>query len=73
MALYASCGREPEKRTVPEQVRNQEPGITQVLEEKMRALSKELADETDHQKQQEILKSINALMETLAKAKEMGT
>ena len=38
------------------------------LEKKLESLSKELEQEKDHEKQQEILKSINSLLETIEKS-----
>ena len=70
-ALCVSCGREPEKRDVPQQ-NNQEQkmNLVETLEKKLEILSKELEQETDHQKQQNILKSINSLIEAIDKIKK---
>ncbi len=67
-ALCASCGRGPLKKEIPKAVR---PGtiLEKTLEGKIECLAKELEDEKDHIKQQEILKSINSLLETLEKTK----
>jgi len=71
-ALCISCGREPEKKEIPatkEEEKTQSP-LVETLEKKLAALSKELEDEKDHAKQQEILKSINSLLETIEKTKK---
>lgn len=70
-ALCISCGREPEKKEVP---KTEEKVATKsqleiTLEKKMESLSKDLENESDHEKQQEILKSINSVLETLEKVK----
>jgi len=70
-ALCISCGREPEKRNVPQQDnKEQKTSLIQILENKLEILSKELESESDHQKQQNILKSINSLIEALDKIKK---
>ncbi|AJM92858.1 Sjogren's syndrome/scleroderma autoantigen 1 family protein [Nitrosopumilus piranensis] len=70
-ALCISCGREPEKKEIPETkpIEAQSP-ILGTLEKKLQVLSKELEDEKNHAKQQEILKSINSLLETIEKIKD---
>lgn len=69
-ALCVSCGKEPEKRNVPK-LNNQEQktGLIDTLEKKLEVLSKELEEEKDHDKQQNILKSINSLIEAIDKIK----
>ena len=62
-ALCISCGREPEKKDIPkgkttEKTKSQ---LEETLQKKMKSLSKELEQEDNHEKQQEILKSINLL------------
>ena len=68
-ALCISCGREPEKKGIPKENSQQEPKSTleEILEKKMNALSKELEQEKNYEKQQEILKLINAVLETMKK------
>ncbi|MCY4491337.1 MAG: hypothetical protein OXC46_07740 [Thaumarchaeota archaeon] len=67
-ALCTSCGSEPQKRDIP-----QAPQIVKrhdlkaILEEKLTSLSEELKKEQDHKKQQEILKSLNSILEALDK------
>ena len=70
-ALCISCGREPEKKEIPIEVKplGEKTGTERVLEKKLFELSKELEQETNHEKQQEILRSINSLIETMEKLK----
>lgn len=70
-ALCTSCGREPERKEIQEvkQKETQSP-LVETLERKLAALSKELEEEKDHVKQQEILKAINSLLETIEKTKK---
>lgn len=69
-ALCISCGREPEKRNISIQDNKlQKTGLLETLERKMEVLSKELDQESDHEKQQIILKSINSLIEAMDKLK----
>ncbi len=71
-ALCVTCGKEPEAKTIatedqkPKSAPNSTMGI---LEKKLESLSKELEKESDHNKQQDILKSINSLIETIEKLK----
>ena len=70
-ALCINCGREPEKRQVPQQNnKEQKTSLMEILEKKLEILSKELEKETDHEKQQSILKSINSLIEAIDKIKK---
>ena len=70
-ALCISCGREPEKKEIPVEVKQQteKTGLEITLEKKLSELSKELEQETNHEKQQAILRSINSLIETMEKLK----
>ena len=49
--------------------KNEKP-LNKILEKKLEALSKELEQEMDHDKQQSILKSINLLLEMIEKVKK---
>ncbi len=70
-ALCINCGREPEKKEVPViETSNSTSTIKKTIEKKMKTLSTELEKETDHEKQQEILKTINSLLETMEKIKD---
>ena len=67
-ALCINCGREPEKKeTVEVKQQTEKTGLEITLEKKLSELSKELEQETNHEKQQEILRSINSLIETTKK------
>ena len=68
-ALCINCGREPEKKESPVEVKQQieKTGLEITLEKKLSELSKELEQETNHEKQQAILRSINSLIETTKK------
>ena len=71
-ALCTKCGRAPEKRkiaTEESEVKNESP-LKKTLEKKLETLSKELEQETDHNKQQTILKSINLVLEMMEKVKK---
>ena len=68
-AFCVSCGRQPEQEK-PEPKTESKPSSTlETLEKKLHTLSKELESETDHEKQQIILKSINSLVDTIEKLK----
>jgi len=70
-ALCIKCGREPEKKEIPiDKTREEEKfSIEKILEKKLELLSKELENENDHEKQQNILKTINSVVETLEKTR----
>jgi len=70
-ALCVSCGREPDRRNVPQQDNKQQKSSLQsILEKKLEVLSKELEQEKDHLKQQSILKSITSLIDAIDKIKK---
>lgn len=70
-ALCVSCGREPEKKEIKaETLQHPKSRLEETLEKKIELLSKELEEEKNHEKQQNILKSINLVLETLEKIKE---
>jgi UPF0148 protein len=69
-ALCISCGKQPEKKEIPvENQPNEASPIEKTFEKKLESLSKELEQEKDHEKQQNILKTINTLLETIEKMK----
>ncbi len=69
-ALCVSCGRQPEKKEMPSKNQSNELSqIEKIFEKKLENLSNELEQEKDHEKQQNILKTINALLETAKKMK----
>jgi len=71
-ALCISCGREPEKKDISKEKTTEKikSPLEETLQKKMESLSKELEQENNHEKQQEILKSINLLLETIEKMKK---
>ena len=71
-ALCTKCGRTPEKRKIiaEENEIKSENVLKKTLEKKLEVLSKELEQETDHSKQQSILKSINLVLEMVEKVKK---
>lgn len=68
-ALCSSCGREPQNKE-GSQDKTSKSSLEKTLEVKIEILSKELEQEVDYEKQQSILKSINALLETLEKIRK---
>ena len=68
-ALCISCGRQPEKKEIPT-ITNDTSPLEKIFEKKLESLSKELEQEKDHEKQQNILKTINTLLETIEKMKD---
>ena len=71
-ALCISCGREPENKEIHVEKASEEvkSSIEKTLEKKIESLSKELESETNHEKQQGILKTINSVLETIEKIKD---
>ena len=65
-ALCISCGKKPEKKEIPNPSKKTTP-LEKIFEKKLELLSKELEQEKDHEKQQNILKTINSLLETIGK------
>ena len=84
-ALCVSCGQEPERTEAPDAAPStgargadhprpgeagQDPGrVADMLEEKLVALSEELASETDREKEIKILDSMEAVLSALQKAR----
>jgi len=70
-ALCISCGREPEKKQIPQKniQQSKKSPLEETLDKKMKDLAIELEQEKDHEKQQKILKSINSVLETIEKIK----
>ena len=69
-ALCVSCGKEPEIKEndiKPEEQKSE--STLDTLGKKLKTLSQELDSEKNHEKQQEILKSINSLVEIIKKLK----
>ena len=73
-ALCVNCGKEPEIKKIETKSNTKEvstdgKSTLSILEKKLENLSKELEEEKDHEKQQQILKSINSLVEIIGKLK----
>ncbi|MFM7795569.1 MAG: Sjogren's syndrome/scleroderma autoantigen 1 family protein [Candidatus Nitrosotenuis sp.] len=67
-ALCVNCGREPDQSKLVEQNNEvQKNPVLDSLNKKLEQLTKELENEKDHEKQQMILKSINAIIDTVSK------
>lgn len=78
-AFCVSCGREPKPEEVnsdtekkseaqeKSEISSQQDSVLKTLEIKLEFLSKELEKEANYEKQQQILKSINSLVEVIAK------
>ena len=70
-ALCIGCGKEPEKRIIPEkEAPEPRSQLEKTLELKLQKLSKDLEQEEDHKKQQEILQSIRSIIEIIEKTKK---
>jgi UPF0148 protein len=71
-ALCIGCGREPEKKDIPikKSADSTMSPIKQTLHKKIESLSKEIENESDLEKQQNILKTINSLLETIEKIED---
>ena len=73
-ALCINCGRTPKKSKkikTKKGTKKEKTSSLKILEKKLETLSKELEQESDHEKQQKILKSINSLIESIAKLKNL--
>ncbi len=74
-AFCVSCGKEPEKKEIDNSYENEydkksnDSNYLEILENKLNSLSKELELEKNHEKQQEILKSLNSLVDIINKLK----
>lgn len=70
-ALCTNCGKKPEKReNVEDKPIEKRSSLSDILDKKIQLLSEELEKETDHEKQQEILKTINSALTTLEKIRD---
>ncbi|MDH3192498.1 MAG: hypothetical protein OEM18_07420, partial [Nitrosopumilus sp.] len=71
-ALCINCGKEPEEREIPKEPERkiEKAFLEEALEKKLGVLSEELNQESNHEKQQEILKSINSIIETIERIKK---
>ena len=70
-ALCINCGKEPDQKQNKKQTRGKKPaGVLNTLERKLEKLSQQLEKEDNPTKQQELIKSIDNLIEIIAKLKE---
>ena len=69
-ALCVSCGKEPEEKQVKTQNKEEDSTSTlKTLEKKLEKLSSQLEKEENPSKQQELIKSIDLLINLIAKLK----
>ena len=69
-ALCVNCGKEPEQKPAKTQTKEKKSVSTlKTLEQKLEKLSSQLEVETDPAKQQELIKSIDSLIDVIAKLK----
>lgn len=72
-ALCVNCGKEPDKSKIDPDTSSEKPNhekpssVLVSLKNKLEELTKELESEKDHEKQLQILRSINSLIETMGK------
>ena len=69
-ALCVSCGKSPDKELEKKNEKPQDESPVKKLEEKLQIMTDEMSKEKDPDKQQNILKSINLLIDTISKLKE---
>lgn len=78
IALCINCGKEPNEQKIKEieptldetKSESNSDSLAESLNKKLGDLTKELETEKDYEKQQQILKSINSLLETIQKLKK---
>ena len=69
-ALCVNCGKEPEEKPVKIQSKKKDSSSTlKTLEKKLEKLSSQLESENEPTKQQELIKSIDSLIDIIAKLK----
>ena len=69
-ALCVNCGKEPEEKSVKAQSKKEDSTSTlQTLEKKLEKLSSQLEKEENPSKQQELIKSIDLLINLISKLK----
>ena len=66
-ALCVSCGKTPDKENEITDGEKKDDSSIRKLEDKLQNMTNKLAKEKDLKKQQEILKSINLLIDTISK------
>jgi len=69
-ALCVNCGKEPEQKPIKTQTKEKKSVSTlKTLEQKLEKLSSQLEVENEPVKQQELIKSIDSLIDLIAKLK----
>ena len=69
-ALCVNCGKEPEQKPTKAQIKEKKSVSTlKTLEQKLEKLSSQLEMEEEPAKQQELIKSIDSLIDIIAKLK----
>ena len=69
-ALCVNCGKEPEQKSAKTEIKEEKSNSTlKILEEKLEKLSTQLERENEPAKQQELIKSIDSLVNVIAKLK----
>jgi len=69
-ALCVNCGKEPEQKPIKTQTKEKKSVSTlKTLEQKLEKLSSQLEGENEPTKQQELIKSIDSLIDVIAKLK----
>jgi len=69
-ALCVNCGREPEQKPTKTQTKEKKSiSALKTLEKKLEKLSSQLEKENEPSKQQELIKSIDLLIDVIAKLK----
>ena len=69
-ALCVNCGKEPEQKSTKDETKGKKPVSTlKTLEQKLEKLSTQLESEDEPEKQQELIKSIDSLIDIIAKLK----
>ena len=69
-ALCINCGKSPDKEIEIDELETENHSPIKKLEGKLQSMTNELSKEKDPEKQQNILKSINLLIDTIAKLKK---
>ena len=69
-ALCISCGKSPDKEIEKQSQKVNDESPVKKLEGKLQSMTDELSKEKDPEKQQNILKSINLLIDTISKFKK---
>ena len=68
-ALCVNCGKSPNEAIERKSQESNNDSSVKQLKEKLQSMTDELSEEKDAQKQQEMLKTINLLIDTISKLK----